>query len=391
MALRLLKILTEEVSEQYWGLAWQDYLTDKEEEMSAEIDRKKIERSTSSDEITNIDANNSFLIKPSSKRGSPFNQQRGVRKDGSIIYHKGIDYTVSVGTNIVLIKPGEVTVASMNADPDGYGAAIYIKHNDGVYTRYGHLSKINVSVGDQLKTGDVIGKTGGAKGSTGAGNSQGAHLHFEYRPSDSPQDPASNDYDNTVFRFANDSDLDEIIINPPPGQSAEVTPEVDPDVSTSNEIMGGSSLSISDISGQSNYGRKGEPLDTRKYFILHHTAGRGSADDVIDILNDRGLGVQFIIDRKGKVYRGLPDGSRGAHVAYFYESAPKDMNNGTAEGVEIIAKNDDDVLEKQCESALKLVKRLGYPLNKIYGHGEVSSNKQPTEGQKCKKYFKNNW
>lgn len=390
MALRLLKILTEEVSEQYWGLAWQDYLTDKEEEMSAEIDRKKIERVTPANEVINIDANNSFLVKPSSKRGSPFNQQRGVRRDGTIIYHKGIDYPVSVGTNIVLVKPGVVTVASMDADPDGYGAAIYIKHNDGVYTRYGHLSKINVSVGDELKTGDIIGKTGGAKGATGSGNSQGPHLHFEYRPSDSPQDPASNDYDNTVFRFANDSDLDDIVITPTQPSPTEYE-EFEPEVSSSNEIMGGSSLAISDISGQSNYGRKGEPLDARKYFILHHTAGRGSADDVIDILNDRGLGVQFIIDRKGKVYRGLPDGSRGAHVAYFYESAPKDMNNGTAEGVEIIAKNDDDVLEKQCESALKLVKRLGYPLNKIYGHGEVSSNKQPTEGQKCKKYFKNNW
>ena len=384
-------MLKEEVTEQYWGLAWQHTLSDESKGKAAEIDRKKISRSSETSDITNIDTNNSFLIKPSSKRGSPFNQQRGVRNDGSIIYHKGIDYRVSVGTNIVLLKPGEVTIASMNADPDGYGAAIYIKHYDGVYTRYGHLSKINVNVGDKLNVGDVIGKTGGAKGSTGAGNSQGAHLHFEYRPSDVAENPASNDYDNTVFRFANDSDLDEIIINPPSAQSAEVTPEVNPDVSTSNEIMGGSSLSISDISGQSNYGRKGEPLDARKYFILHHTAGRGSADDVIDILNNRGLGVQFIIDRKGKVYRGLPDGSRGAHVAYFYESAPKDMNNGTAEGVEIIAKNDDDVLEKQCESALKLVKRLGYPLDKIYGHGEVSSNKQPTEGQKCKKYFKDNW
>jgi len=210
MRLKLLNILKEEVTEQYWGLAWQHTLSDESKGKAAEIDRKKISRSSETSDITNIDTNNSFLIKPSSKRGSPFNQQRGVRNDGSIIYHKGIDYRVSVGTNIVLLKPGEVTIASMNADPGGYGAAIYIKHYDGVYTRYGHLSKINVSVGDKLNVGDVIGKTGGAKGSTGAGNSQGAHLHFEYRPSDVAENPASNDYDNTVFRFANDSDIPKV-------------------------------------------------------------------------------------------------------------------------------------------------------------------------------------
>lgn len=390
-------MLKEEVTEQYWGLAWQHTLSDESKEKAAEIDRKKISRSSETSDITNIDANNSFLIKPSSKRGSPFNQQRGVRNDGSIIYHKGIDYRVSVGTNIVLLKPGEVTIASMNADPGGYGAAIYIKHYDGVYTRYGHLSKINVNVGDKVKVGDVIGKTGGAEGSVGAGNSQGAHLHFEYRPSDVASDPASGDSDDGVFRFAKDSDIDELKIEPSPQQS-NGNPKVDA-LTTTEKLKGGSSteLSIKDISGLSTYPRKGEKMNP-KYFILHHTGGRGTAEDVINVLNTRTykgkkqpLGVQYIIDRSGKVYRGLPNGSLGAHVAYFYNDAPKDMSNYTSEGVEIIAKNNEDVLESQCKSALKLVKNLGYSLDRIYGHGEVSSNKQPTEGQKCKKYFKENW
>ena len=97
MGLKLLNMLKEEVTEQYWGLAWQHTLSDESKEKAAEIDRKKISRSSETSDITNIDANNSFLIKPSSKRGSPFNQIRGSKR------HKGIDYPVSVGTNIVML------------------------------------------------------------------------------------------------------------------------------------------------------------------------------------------------------------------------------------------------------------------------------------------------
>jgi hypothetical protein len=67
------------------------------------------------------------------------------------------------------------------------------------------------------------------------------------------------------------------------------------------------------------------------------------------------------------------------------------VSNTTAEGVEIIANDDADVLEVQCKAALTLVKKLGYSNGQIYGHGEVSTNKQPTEGQKCKTYIKNNF
>ena len=149
---------------------------------------------------------------------------------------------------------------------------------------------------------------------------------------------------------------------------------------------------IVDISGQSTYRRKNERLNPRKYFMLHHTAGRGNAQGVVSVLNNRipRLGVQWIIDRNGIVYRGLPDGSRGAHVAYQRNNM-KHVNNSNTEGVEIIAKDDSDVLDLQCKSALKLVKKLGYSLSDIYTHGQVSTNKQATEGQKCKAYFVKYW
>jgi len=148
------------------------------------------------------------------------------------------------------------------------------------------------------------------------------------------------------------------------------------------------SIKISDISSSSNY--RNAELKSDKYFILHHTAGRGKASDVINTLNYRGLGVQYIIDREGKIYKSTK-GTKGAHVAYFYNSAPKDMNNNTAQGVEIIANDDSDILINQCKSALLLVKHLGYSPNQVYGHGEVSSNKMRTEGATCKAYIKKYW
>jgi hypothetical protein len=60
-------------------------------------------------------------------------------------------------------------------------------------------------------------------------------------------------------------------------------------------------------------------------------------------------------------------------------------------GVEIIAKEDKDVLIKQCKSALLLVKDQGFSLNQILGHGEVTTNRMPSEGQKCKSYATKYW
>ena len=146
---------------------------------------------------------------------------------------------------------------------------------------------------------------------------------------------------------------------------------------------------IIDISSSSNYKNKNKKLTSNKYFILHHSAGGKTAQDVMNILNRRNLGVQWIIDKEGIIYQTLPRGSKGAHVKGGM--GPSDLNNSNSQGVEIVANDDNDVNKKQCVAALKLVKMLGYSQNQLYGHGEVQSNKQPTEGQKCKKYIKNNW
>lgn len=84
--------------------------------------------------------------------------------------HDGIDIGGNTGDDVVASAGGKVIRASWYS---GYGNCIDISHGSGVVTRYGHLSQIYVSVGQNVEQGEVI----GALGSTG--NSTGPHLHFE--------------------------------------------------------------------------------------------------------------------------------------------------------------------------------------------------------------------
>ena len=86
--------------------------------------------------------------------------------------HKGIDIAATRGTPILSAASGTVTFAGWSS---GYGYLVKIDHGSGVETYYGHCSKLYVSAGDTVETGDKI----AAVGSTG--NSTGNHLHFEIR------------------------------------------------------------------------------------------------------------------------------------------------------------------------------------------------------------------
>ncbi|MCF2129901.1 M23 family metallopeptidase [Strepomyces sp. STD 3.1] len=91
--------------------------------------------------------------------------------------HSGQDFAVPVGTNVVATHGGTVVKAGGNGAGDGpaYGNAIVIKHGNGTYSQYAHLSKVNVKIGQVVKTGQSIAKSGNT------GNSSGPHLHFEIR------------------------------------------------------------------------------------------------------------------------------------------------------------------------------------------------------------------
>jgi N-acetyl-anhydromuramyl-L-alanine amidase AmpD len=168
------------------------------------------------------------------------------------------------------------------------------------------------------------------------------------------------------------------------------------DVPNRPKYLNESSLQITNISGESKF--KGKQFSP-KYFVLHHTGGRGTASDVVRILNCRHyngsskcttLGIQWIIDRDGKLYQSLPKGSKGAHLK-LQKDGMGHVTNSTSEGVEIVGLNNDDILIKQCKTALLLIKSLGYSLSNVYGHGDVSTNKNANEGKRCKTYVTKYW
>lgn len=92
--------------------------------------------------------------------------------------HNGIDFAILQGTPVKAAEAG--TVETAEAQTSGYGRHVRIRHSHGV-TIYGHLSKLECQVGDQVSAGQVIGKSGGDPSDPYAGFSTGQHLHFEYR------------------------------------------------------------------------------------------------------------------------------------------------------------------------------------------------------------------
>ena len=92
--------------------------------------------------------------------------------------HAGIDIAVPVGTPVKAPQTG--TVIEAGTLP-GYGNVVFIDHGGGTISRLAHLSKISVAKGQTVEQGGVIGLSGGAKGSPGAGDSTGPHLHYEVR------------------------------------------------------------------------------------------------------------------------------------------------------------------------------------------------------------------
>jgi len=91
--------------------------------------------------------------------------------DGSNIEtHKGLDIQGPVGAHVKAMAKGEVAFAGQKG---GFGNCIILKHGNGFETLYGHLSKILVSVGQQINIGQQIGDIGST------GRSTGPHLHYE--------------------------------------------------------------------------------------------------------------------------------------------------------------------------------------------------------------------
>lgn len=115
--------------------------------------------------------------------GSNITSRFGNRTDpflGRLALHAGIDFRASTGTQIRSSGAGTVTVAGRNG---GYGNMVEIDHGDGLTTRYAHLSRVLVKVGDHVEASDPVGLSGTT------GRSTGPHLHYEVRRNGKAIDP----------------------------------------------------------------------------------------------------------------------------------------------------------------------------------------------------------
>ena len=110
---------------------------------------------------------------------SPF----GVRHDpfnGRAAMHTGVDLSGPYKTPVMSTAPGTVVFAGYST---GYGKLVEIDHGNGIHTKYGHLNRILVNVGQKIGKHNPIGLLGST------GRSTGPHVHYEVVVNGTPQDP----------------------------------------------------------------------------------------------------------------------------------------------------------------------------------------------------------
>lgn len=129
-----------------------------------------------------------ILFRPVSKEfkvSSPFGKTRII--DGKINVHKGIDFACPVGTPIMAAADGRVVRSGWESEynpKQGFGLRVMQRITiEGVmyFVFYGHCNEVVAKEGDELKTGEVIAKSGNT------GSSTGPHLHFGLRKADTSE------------------------------------------------------------------------------------------------------------------------------------------------------------------------------------------------------------
>jgi len=122
-------------------------------------------------------------------RTDPFNR--------SIKFHEGIDVSAPLGSDIFAAGNGVVELAMISNH--GYGNNVIINHGFGYKTRYAHMKSLNVSVGQHIKRGEIVGFLGNT------GRSTGPHLHYEVIYHNKPVNPIN------YFGDLDQADFDKII------------------------------------------------------------------------------------------------------------------------------------------------------------------------------------
>ncbi|MGW6460312.1 transglycosylase family protein [Streptomyces sp. NPDC055078] len=103
------------------------------------------------------------------RTGTPYRKAGSAWSSG---YHTGVDFPVPTGTSVKAVASGRVVSAGWAGS---YGYQVVIRHSDGKYSQYAHLSALTVRSGQAVASGQRIARSGST------GNSSGPHLHFEVR------------------------------------------------------------------------------------------------------------------------------------------------------------------------------------------------------------------
>ncbi|HEY2866036.1 MAG TPA: M23 family metallopeptidase [Pyrinomonadaceae bacterium] len=140
---------------------------------TVESELKDIEATSNPDNVPSIWAHEGKINNEFGFRRNPFGGR-------TYEFHPGMDIDGERGDTISATAAGTVTKAGWQG---GYGNMVEIDHGNGLITRYGHMSKLNVAVGDAVTRSQTIGFIGST------GRSTGPHLHYELRLNEHPINP----------------------------------------------------------------------------------------------------------------------------------------------------------------------------------------------------------
>ena len=142
-------------------------------ENSVEDQLLSIEKSSSPDFIPTMWAHFGKVNNEYGYRRNPFG-------GGGYEFHSGMDIDGEKGEAVLAPAKGTIVKAGWHG---GYGNLIEVDHGNGLRTRYGHLSRIGVAIGETIERGQLIGLVGST------GRSTGPHLHYEVRINDRAINP----------------------------------------------------------------------------------------------------------------------------------------------------------------------------------------------------------
>ncbi|GAA0101696.1 hypothetical protein UT300012_24110 [Paraclostridium bifermentans] len=291
---------------------------------------------------------------------------------GATSNHQAIDLACPSGTQVLAAKAGVVTQARWST---GYGYMITIQHQDGLFTRYAHNSKLLVKKGDKVSKGDPI----SLSGNTGVGS--GPHLHFEIRTADNYGMEGTVDPLLYFDKYQTGSDW-----------------HIKPKASSGTSDGGGANASVKPsssmpkiqqkfITNKSNYKSGGNRnID---YIVMHETLnfGKGNGAKMHQEYfqsNKRGVSAHYVVDDKN-VINVVNDKDIAYHAGRNIRKGDdprRNISNNNSIGIELCVNEDSD-WRKTRENGVHLVAYLlvkyGLTPDKVYNHHDVSGKEHCPE------------